>query len=294
MRCVRSIFVCVTLAQLPIALCAQQSLQPSTEVVVPAETPAFTIPVPPPPSPRTPFDIGDAIGQRYQVHLPTGKVNAVRILTIGGAWFRSTAADVGLRQGDLLFAIDGKTVTSAEELQQLFSQKKMYNGMVRFDLLRDGEVRQAIGPVATSDYGFWKTNAKAHWGGEYKTEAVEIQPDLLHKPVRRTVNALEITGVRPSTAAAEAGLKKTDVLITMNGYFMGKMAGNDVLLPPGTEGSRVHFVFLRDGKIEESDGKLTQVRIGIRKILAVGLSGRSVITELPNGELPLPLSDETT
>lgn len=278
----------------------QKAPAQGTPVIQPAEeTVVHPAPVPPPPrmsadrkavkrlSPAELERLMNAMGAPKVtawtvVKVPQGKAPAVRLMTVGGGMFQRTTGGLGMRPGDVIFAVDGAPVRSAADFDGIFGKKTNLRSMIRVDFVRDGVVHQVIGPVDVSTMTLWKVAPK--WGGEYEEAVVEFGPELLEKPIVRTVNALEISSVKADTAAARAGMQAKDIMVLLNGHGIGQLKAGDTIVPLVPEGTPVKFVWLRNGVRMEGVGQVTKVRQGLAKTLQFGFAGKTRMVDVPGEE----------
>lgn len=271
------------------------------EVVVPASPAPMNAPAPPSvPKPqadkKSPRKLSPAEMERLMnalgapkvtawtvVQVPQGKVQAMRLTTVGGGLFHRTTGALGMKPGDVIFAVDGAPVRSTADFDSVFGKKTNLRSMIRVDFVRDGVVHQVIGPVDVSTMTMWKVAPK--WGGEYEEATVEFGPELLQKPIVRTVNALEIASVKNESAAAKAGMQAKDVMVLLNGHGIGQLKVGDTIVPLVPEGTPVKFTWLRDGVRMEGVGEVTKVRQGLAKTLQFGFSGSTRMVDVPGEEM---------
>lgn len=218
------------------------------------------------------------------VYLPSGKAPVVRVTSVSSILAHFTAADLELKTGDLIFAIDGMAVDSAEQFSKLFEDKRA-DGHVRIDFLRDGVVHQSVGPLFRFTRGIFRSD-KPRWGGGLETTTADFPPSLLKTPVVRSILGMKISYVKAGSAADNAGLQKGDSLLSINGRSIGRVSFGDTLIPLFPEGTPLTFIYLRDGKQASGTAPLTKVKTGFSKILTFGLGGESHMVQLPGNDLP--------
>lgn len=229
-----------------------------------------------------------AVAQTYglpeTVYLPMGKTPVVRVASVASILRHYTAADLEMKPGDLIFAIDGIAVESAEKFTELF-EKKTADASVQLDFLRGGVVCQSIGPMFRFTRGVFKSD-KPKWGGALETTTADFSKALLEKPVTRRIMALDLSYVKDHSAAANAGMQKHDLLVSVNDKSIGRAERSDIIVPLFREGTPLHFVYLRDGKTLEGTAPLTVVKTGFAKILSFGFSGESKMVEIESKDPP--------
>lgn len=218
------------------------------------------------------------------VYVPLGKVPAARVTSVSSILQHYTAADLEMKTGDLIFAIDGQPIDSAEKFTQAFAQKTG-DVDVRIDFVRDGVVHQSVGPTFRFTRGIFKSD-KPKWGAGLETTTVDFAPSLLQKPVVRHITVLHLRSVKTNTAAGNAGLQKGDLLLRINGRTMGRVDAGDIILPLFPEGTPLTFVYLRDGKMNTGKAPLTLVKTGFTKSLLFGFYGESHMSQLQTTDVP--------
>jgi len=203
-----------------------------------------------------------------------------------------TAGDLEMKPGDLIFAIDGVGIDSADRFNEVF-RAKVKDAKIRVDFVRDGQVHQASGPLFRFTRGVLRSD-KPKWGGQLETATVEFTPALFEKPVVRTATVLEIDHVKSQSAAGVAGLRKGDLLVRVNGRFLGHVDRGDIIVPLFAPDTPLTFTFLRDGKMQEATAPLTQVKQGFTKTLSFGFTGATRMAEIPATDHPEPLPHDVT
>ncbi len=134
----------------------------------------------------------------------------------------SPAAQAGLKSGDVVTAVDGKPVTSAQELTNLVADIAP-GSSVRVDYLRDGKAGSATVAIAERPANAGLRNESDDDSGSDPEEqgasqqklgisARDVTPDIADQLKLRIQSGAVITDVDPSGAAAEAGLQRGDVI----------------------------------------------------------------------------------
>jgi serine protease Do len=163
-------------------------------------------------------DLDSALAQSLGV--PAGTKGAA-IVDVAGT--SSPAAAAGLKAGDVVTAIDGKPVASAQELTNLVADVAPGTS-VRVDYLRDGSASSTTVKVAErpanagmrSEEGDDEDGANPEDQGASQQKlgvsARDVTPEIADQLKLRIQSGAVITDVDPSGAAAEAGLQRGDVI----------------------------------------------------------------------------------
>ena len=117
----------------------------------------------------------------------------------------SPASRAGIRRGDLVASLDGRTIKDAAQLFEML--EGMTPGQVRvFDLYRDGRFRKASVTAEELPQAMVDNIASRKLG---------LDLELSDK-----AGSFEITAVAPDSAAAKLGLRAGDHLLRMNGITL--------------------------------------------------------------------------
>jgi serine protease Do len=129
----------------------------------------------------------------------------------------SPGAKGGLKTGDVITKLDGKTVTDAGELQMQVGQKRP-GDTIQLEVVRDGKTvsvpvtLEAMGAAAGSETGSTE-HGKGRWGlslGDLSPAAREqIQ-------IPSEVRGAVVQDVQPGSPADNAGLQRGDVIVEVN------------------------------------------------------------------------------
>jgi serine protease Do len=129
----------------------------------------------------------------------------------------SPAAKAGLKNGDVILGLDGKTVSDAGELQVEVGQKQP-GTTIRLNIMRDGKsdtipvTLEAMGSrdkVASSS----SETGKPRWGlalGDLSSDARQ----QLQAPT--DVHGAVVENVEPGSSAENAGIQRGDVIVEVN------------------------------------------------------------------------------
>jgi len=139
---------------------------------------------------------------------------------IGDVTADSPGAKAGLQKGDVVVAVNGQSVTDAQDLRLRVSQMAP-GSTVRLDLIRDAQKRQLTATLVE----YPETAARA--GGPNVPEPAEtglqgLQVSNLTADIAQqlnlpaTVRGVVVTNVDPNSSAAEAQLQRGDVIQEVN------------------------------------------------------------------------------
>jgi len=173
----------------------------------------------------------------------------------------SPAGRAGLRSGDVVIAMDGRKVIDSVQLKLMVGNSAP-GATTKFTVVREGK-QQTI-PVTLGELTDKKV-AGARPGSSETEEALEgVEVSDLTPRLRRQLElpagseGVVITGVDPSSRAAEAGLREGDVIRQVNRKPVSNVAGlqaelnrsgakEDVLLQINREGSNLFVVVPAEG-----------------------------------------------
>jgi len=122
----------------------------------------------------------------------------------------SPAEKAGLKRGDVITRFDGKEVKDSHMLSRVVATTRPKTN-VTIDIIRDGKEKSLqvqIGTMPQSQEGLSPENAGA-WG----LTVQEITPDLArHLGLNLDEKGVVISGVKPGSPAADAGLRPGDII----------------------------------------------------------------------------------
>ncbi|KQP24505.1 serine protease [Methylobacterium sp. Leaf102] len=152
-------------------------------------------------------DIADSMGLDH----PTG-------VLVASLQPKSPAEEAGLKRGDLILSVDGKTVDDPEAFGYRFALKGL-TGTTKFGILRGTSrtnVLVKLGPAPeTRPRDTLKVRTRSPFLGATLVNtspavAEEIQVDL-------PAEGVAVAGVEENSIAARAGLQKGDIIVAING-----------------------------------------------------------------------------
>ncbi len=129
----------------------------------------------------------------------------------------SPAAKAGLKNGDVIVGLDGKTVNDAGELQVEVGQRQP-GTTIKLDVIRDG--KNTTIPVTLEAMGSRdkvsadsSTHEKPRWGLALQDLSPDVRQEL-HAPAE--VHGALVANVEPGSSAENAGLQRGDVVLEVN------------------------------------------------------------------------------
>ena len=134
----------------------------------------------------------------------------------------SPADRAGVRQGDIITALNGSTVVDSNELRNKVADTAP-GTEVALSILRDGgeqQLRAALGEVnantAKNNLGTNDNGGGSTEGGALGLGVQPVTPELSTQLNLRDATGLAVTSVDPTGAAAEAGIRQGDVIEQIN------------------------------------------------------------------------------
>ena len=180
----------------------------------------------------------------------------------------SPAARAGLRSGDRIVAVDGRSVVQWEELVEQFQEAG--DGTIQVTVRRqDEDLKVALTPV--------KTKVRDLFGEERSVWEIGARP---YDPAR-------VGEVIPGRPAAKAGLKSGDIVVALDGRpildfeeladIIYKRPGQPTLLTVERDGQRLDITVVPElGKLPFSGGEEREVgQIGIGRAVPSAVYVRS-------------------
>jgi len=129
----------------------------------------------------------------------------------------SPGAKAGLKVGDVVTKLDGKTVTDAGELQMEVGQKHP-GETIQLDVMRDGKAMSI--PVTLESMNNPGASSAAngeHGKGRWGLSLGDLSQDARDQmQIPSTVHGAVVEGVQPGSPADNAGLQHGDVIMEVN------------------------------------------------------------------------------
>jgi Do/DeqQ family serine protease len=124
----------------------------------------------------------------------------------------SPAEKAGLRQGDILVTFDGKEVKDARQLQLAVGEAPVGKAVVA-EIFRDGKMQKVNLQLASSDSSEARkphpAKAAASWLG------LDVD-ELPRSKAQRGIAGVLVTAVDPESMAAESGIQRGDIIMSVN------------------------------------------------------------------------------
>ncbi|KIX10942.1 DegQ family serine endoprotease [Dethiosulfatarculus sandiegensis] len=125
----------------------------------------------------------------------------------------SPADDAGIKRGDVIVEFDGKKVKDSVSLPRMVAATKV-GAKVEMVVMRKGREKELTVKLGELDDAGMETDREVAGGIEGLGMSVqELTPELAEKLRLRTDKGLVITSVSPDSPAAEAGLRRGDVIL---------------------------------------------------------------------------------
>jgi serine protease Do len=138
---------------------------------------------------------------------------------IGHIEKESPADKAGLKQGDIITAIDSKSVLNVNELRNTIASLKPGTNL-SLTIFRDGknkEVSVKIGELKRSEEEVINEIESNDATAELGFSADELTPQTIRQLGIKRSQGLVVTDVKPGSLAAEAGLMPRDIIVSING-----------------------------------------------------------------------------
>jgi Do/DeqQ family serine protease len=140
------------------------------------------------------------------------KAGAVISQVISG----SPAQKAGLKQGDVVTAVDGHNVTSATDLQSAILLKRPGN-TVTLDVLRNGKHHKIKATLGNANALEQQQQGSAGGGKAHPgLHGLQIGKLNQRSPLYGKVKGVLVTGVDPGSEASQSGIRPGDVIIAVN------------------------------------------------------------------------------
>ena len=144
-------------------------------------------------------------------------------VTLSNVISGSPAAAAGLKVGDTITAIDGKQITSGDELVNEISNRKP-GSKATLGFIRNGQKQEAVVTIGSRSKLFGSRLGLEDEGGE-QAEPQEsklgvtvdtITPDMAQRLELPSSKGVVVTDVKPGSFADDVGLSRGDVILEIN------------------------------------------------------------------------------
>ncbi|MCC7411073.1 MAG: DegQ family serine endoprotease [Gammaproteobacteria bacterium] len=183
-------------------------------------------------------DLDQQLAQSFGMDQPRGAL-------IAGIEPKGPAAQAGLRPGDVVMRFDGHDIGRAGDLPPLVGAVRPGNA-VKVEVLRDGKSRNlAVTIAALSNDG---QNVVADAGKAQETGKLGIVvADRPQDAGGGNTDGVVITDVDPRGAAAQAGIRKDDVIVSFNNQRIDSAAALAHMVDQVDAGKSVALLVMRNG-----------------------------------------------
>ncbi len=159
----------------------------------------------------------------------------------------SPAAEAGLRPGDRIVRLDGKTPANVIELEAMILDRRV-GDEVRLAVQRDGRTVRATVRLAAAPKPDGAKLARRLFGLQLQP----LDPDLaatMHLTVDR---GLLVAGADPDGPAGEAGFKSGDVIVQVARFRVADLDTLGTLLAQVERGDRIRFYVVRGRTVAQA------------------------------------------
>jgi serine protease Do len=164
----------------------------------------------------------------------------------------SAAARAGVRQGDVIVEVDGRSISDGNELRNVIAGTKP-GTTVGLKVIRDGRPETLKATLAelpsNKEEGVSTSNEDGVKGGKFGMTVQPLTPELAERfELSRGTKGVVITGVDPEGAAAETGLQPGDVIQKVNGTDITSTAELRDSLAKATDSKPALLLVSREGQ----------------------------------------------
>jgi serine protease Do len=169
-------------------------------------------------------------------------------IVVGDVSSDSPAQKAGIQRGDIILAVNGKTVSDSNQLRMSISMMQPGTEL-KLKMLRNGAEHDTTVRLAEMPTEAAKAESNDDEGGNKALDGVEVSN--LNAGIARQLNipsstkGVVVTDIDPSSKMADSGLQKGDVIQQVNHQSIGNVsefqsairkAGSDPLLLVNREG----------------------------------------------------------
>ena len=157
------------------------------------------------------------------------------------------AEKAGIKEGDIIVAVDDKRVTTSRELSRTVAEAGVGN-KIKITLLRDGREKKIGVKLAK-----WPDSETMIARGEARSDDLglkvrEINPEIAERlGLDENTEGVVVSGVNPDSKAAQADIRRGDVLIEINRKPIASLGDYQKQLRKIDEGDTVQMLLRRGG-----------------------------------------------
>lgn len=151
----------------------------------------------------------------------------------------SPAARAGVRAGDIVLAVNGKPVRSANELRNAIGMMRR-GTVVQLDLLREGRPLKLSVKIDALSSQQAKAEKDERRRPVSRLDGVELGPIATDHPLSGQEQGVQVYAVDPSSAAWRAGLRSGDIILSIDHKRVRSVREADAALKAAGERVLLH------------------------------------------------------
>ena len=163
----------------------------------------------------------------------------------------SAAARAGIRQGDVIVEVEGRSIADGNELRNVIAGTKP-GTTVNLKVVRDGRpetVKATLAELPSKKGEELSTSNDEGSRGKFGMSVQPLTPELAEQfELKRGTRGLVITEVDPDGAAADTGLQPGDVIQKINGRDVASVAELRDTLAKASDGKPALLLVSREGQ----------------------------------------------
>ncbi|MGH7824537.1 MAG: DegQ family serine endoprotease [Candidatus Binatia bacterium] len=156
----------------------------------------------------------------------------------------SPAAEAGIKTGDVIVEYDGSKIEEANQLPILVARTKM-GKTIKATVLRDK--KQIPVTIKVGELKEEEVVASAPESGKLGLTVQNVTPQIAESLGLKRADGVVITSVQPQSAAAEAGLRRGDVILEVNRKDVADIDALQEMVKEVKPGSNILFLIRRGG-----------------------------------------------
>jgi serine protease Do len=162
------------------------------------------------------------------------------------------AARAGVRQGDVIVEVEGRSISDGNELRNVIAGTKP-GTTVNLKVIRDGRPETLKATLAelpsNKEEGVSTSNDDGSGHGKFGMSVQPLTPELAERfELTRGTKGVVITAVDPDGAAADTGLQPGDVIQKVNGRDVASATELRESLAKATDGKPALLLVSREGQ----------------------------------------------